>query len=397
MKRAAACAAMLSALSAAPGLRAQDASRPRDDRAEAKQFFEAGRQAYEVGQYATALKAYEEAYDRLPLPEIAFSMAQAYRMRFYADGDSRWARLAISDYRKYLRQSPTGRRRRHAVMHIASLEQLLAPEPEQEGRDGAESRAPEPTTMLMVASHTARARASIDGAAFRRVPFAIEVAPGPHRVTVRAAGYRTASADWLAVKGRMAIAPVELEPKPARLVVTAAEGARVAVDGRTVGQAPVGALDLAAGPHSVAVLERGHATFRTAVDLRRGDRVHVVADAPITGQRVLSYYMLGVAGAAALAGSATTVVALSAERDAKRDNPRSAGGTSEDLDRYHADVSRRDAYRTASIGLLGGAAALSVTATLLYYFDMPAPERRGGTVAPMLGMQALGATWATSY
>src|SRR5262245_32080015 len=92
---------------------------------EARVYFDAGRQAYEKGDYLTAIRSFEHAYERLPRPEIAFSLAQSHRKQFIVDGDTAKLRRAVELYRRYLDEVPQGGRREDAVQNLGELQPQL--------------------------------------------------------------------------------------------------------------------------------------------------------------------------------------------------------------------------------------------------------------------------------
>ena len=55
---------------------------------EARQYFDAGAAAYAAGDYQAAIQAFDAAYALKPLPEIAFSLAQAERRQYFASHDA---------------------------------------------------------------------------------------------------------------------------------------------------------------------------------------------------------------------------------------------------------------------------------------------------------------------
>ncbi len=90
MRAAVALLALVVALGAPRPAAAQE-----DKVAQARKFFDAGRMAYESGQYLAAATAFEQAYVVTPLPPIAFSMAQAYRKRYFEDRDPAKLKRAV--------------------------------------------------------------------------------------------------------------------------------------------------------------------------------------------------------------------------------------------------------------------------------------------------------------
>jgi hypothetical protein len=66
---------------------AQPAGTSAAGRQEAEQFFRAGERAFKNNSFQAAAEMFERAYATLPLPAIAFSAAQAYRLQYALDAD----------------------------------------------------------------------------------------------------------------------------------------------------------------------------------------------------------------------------------------------------------------------------------------------------------------------
>jgi hypothetical protein len=379
------------------------------DRDEAKRYFQAGEQAYAAGQYELAIRAYEEAHQRLPLPAITFSVAQAYRLAYYQDRETEKLRKARDLYQRYLDDAPTGNRRVHATQHLEAIDKILrAEEPEPGGGEGEvrePALAPQPATLLMVASSTSGARARIDEGELTEVPFAVPVTPGRHRVRVQAPGHFAAESQWLAVEGRLVVAPVQLEAMPARFVVRAPAGADVHLDGRWLGMAPLeGPITASPGVHTVSVSSRGRQTVRRAIELGRGDTLDVTVDAPdLTDQRRAAHWVLGGAAVLAAAGTTTTVLAITAENRVKSYDERKGTERLTEDDRLsrEADLVLRNDLRTASFVLFGGAVVAGATGALLFLIDTPrldhepvSGSREGQRVQAIVAPGMLGAGWS---
>jgi hypothetical protein len=376
------------------------------DRAEARRYFEAGNQAYAAGRYATAARAFEEAYLRAPLPEITFSTAQAYRLAYYQleKRDPEILRRALELYRRYLAEAPQGKRRGHATMHIEAIEGVLAsigPAPPAESAVSAETAEKQPAraaTELLVTSRTRGARGRIDGGELYEVPFALAVTPGKHAVSVEAPGHEPAREDWLAVEGRLVVAQVQLEPRPTRLRVLAPAGAQIALNNRVLGSAPLGGpVDVPPGANVVRVSLRGHLPLTREQRIERGQTVTIDArNLDVTDQRVIAHYTLAGAALLAVAGTTTAVLAFAAEQrvqdyDDRRGNEPQ---TLADLAERNADLEARDDLRTATYVLFGGAIAVGATGALLWWLDTPGSESRASGVRPLVGRDMLGIGWA---
>lgn len=369
--------------------------------AEAKKFFEAGRQAYEAGQYMVAAAAFEEAYRLSPRPPVIFSMAQAYRRQYFVDRDPAKLKRAVDLYREYVRLVPQGGRREDAVTYIAELEPILG-RIESEQRSPVMAAPPQRTevTQLMVSSQTKGVRAAIGDDKFMEVPLIREVAPGTHVIRVKGEGYFPREVEGVAVEGRLVVVEVNLEPRPARLTLRGTRGAELAIDGRHVGEVPR-TVEVPAGRHVVTVTRRGHYPMSREVQLERGQEVALDARLETTTQRVAAWWVLGASGVLFLSGGVATTFALVHEGNAqaildKRDRDRQ-NLSSEELDEYLRERDARDDLVTASIVLYAGAAALGLMGALLYLVDSPrveaTPGSGGATVVPLATPGGVGAAW----
>jgi hypothetical protein len=352
---------------------------------QARKLYAAGVQAYDSGQYPMAISLFEEAYRLVPRASVAFSLGQAYRRQHLADGDPAKLERAVESYRKYLADAPDGDRRDEALRHIADLELIRA---RMEAGKKPDARAVA-RTQLVVFSSTKGARGSIGGSPLEPLPLVLDLQPGPHKVHVEADGHFAREVEGVAVEGRLVPIEVSLTERPGRLTVRAPAGARVDVDGRRVGTAPLGkALELPAGAHFVAVHRRGHRPFAREVALARGGVVTIDAVLPTTTQRKASRWVLGGAGALLVAGGVSTGLALLASSDASAYQDRIDAGETlsvADRDAHNAAAARHDDWAAASYVFYGGAAALAVTALVLYVLDDPRPDVRVGIVGGVAG------------
>lgn len=375
------------------------------ERSEARRYFEAGNEAYAAGQYLLAARAFEEARERAPMPEITFSTAQAYRLAYYQDRRPETLRRALELYRRYLDEAPRGRRRSHATLHIEAIEGLLgggaAPSPAAPSPESKPAEPPAPVSELMVTSRVPGARGRIDGGDLVELPFSKRVEPGKRRVVVEAPGHEPASGDWLAVEGRLVVAQVQLEPRPARLRVTAPAGAQIVIDDRLVGMAPLrGPVSVSAGQHVVRVSLRGHRPLAQRAHVERGHTSSVDAgELAVTDQRVISHFAFGGAAVLAVAGVTTGVLALSAQARVQRyDESRThETKTASELSDRNRDLEARDDLRTATYLLLGGAVAVGATGALLWWADTPGAETKASALGPWVGRDMLGLGWSGRY
>jgi hypothetical protein len=352
--------------------------------AEARRFFDAGKQAYEGGQYALAATAFEEAFRLAPRPTVAFSMAQAYRRQFFVDRDAAKLKRALELYKQYIVDVPQGGRRDDAVQYIAELEPMLVHIEDEQRLKGLgpvkSIEAARDATQLMISSRTKGAFARIDAAAATEVPVIREVAPGTHRVRVEAPGYFADEVEGVAVAGRLVVVEVTLREQPARLALRAPAGAEVAVDGRPVAVLPLARpLEIVAGTHLVTISQRGRYAFTRELRLARGQELTMEASLERTRQRTASWWVLGAAGAAFLAGGVEATFAFVHQGRAQDVLDHRAGRpiTQPELDLYNRERDARDRDATASAVLFGSAALIGATGALLYFIDTPRLPAQG--------------------
>lgn len=382
----------------------------------ARMFFGAGAQAYEVARYADAVRAFEQAYDLAPRPNVVFSLAQAERKEFFASNDPRMLRRAIQHYKEYLDQVPSGGRRAEAIEAKADLEGRLARlDPSQASTSAA--MAERRKARLTVYSATPGARVSVDGAAPQEQPYFGDIEPGRHRVRVSAEGHfdeeREVSGD------RPIDIPMNLplREKPAMVTVALDAAADVYVDGRIVATTPLDRpIEVPPGIRVLSIARNGKKPYSQEVTLVRGRPFRFEPRLETSGQRVVASTMFLGAGASAIVCGVTALVAVGKESSAKDiDEARRAGTiTTQDLDRYNALIDDRDGLATASLvsGAIG--AGLLVGGALLYVFDKPnvavlpprsveptpAPKKPDSLemgAAPLLGPGLVGAAFSARF
>jgi hypothetical protein len=377
------------------------------DRADAEKYFRAGAKAYAAQSYAAAAANFDEAYRALPLPEIAFSAAQAYRKLYRTDRQPQLARRAVELYRVYLKEVKTGGRVGDAADNLAEMERELERLEARPSSGGATKlaaptertrigvtvtlgdREPEPGALREIIDTTADTLPGIsitlDGKPLQ--PFAlVDVAPGDHAIAVRGDGYIPVARTQRAVAGATALVEIALVPRPAKLVVKTEAGARILIDGRPSAGATV---DVPAGKHLVAVERRGRQPFAREIVVTRGQELVVRAPLAHTAKRRAVPWLFG--GAGALAGGAilTGVLALVADSRASDLDAEIAAGNAAPAvaDALDREVARRDDFRTTALVLGGGALAAGAIGTILYLFDRPVSDRF--EVAPTVGGGAL--------
>lgn len=87
-----------------------------DDRA--RKLFEAGRNAYDIGDYSLALEHFQQAYELIDRPQLLFNIAQcADRMRL--------DETALSAYKRYIERVPNAANRYQVEERIGVLEDVV--------------------------------------------------------------------------------------------------------------------------------------------------------------------------------------------------------------------------------------------------------------------------------
>jgi hypothetical protein len=347
---------------------------------QAKALFNAGAQAYSVGEFLAAIQAFEEAYKIAPKPAILFSLAQAERRQYSVDKDPKRLQRAVDGFRKYVADVPMGGRRADAVQALGELEPVL----EKEKAKGmvappTATAAPKAAARVMVTSPTVGAQVSLDGSNASEAPFIGEVKPGKHTVNVTATGHDPEKRDIQVVEGGLVALDLPLKEKPALLSVDAPSGAEIAVDGRVVGVAPLNEpISLSHGRHFVAVMKTGAVAWTRDIDVVRGETKKVSPDLTTSGQRKVAWVVIGTGVAALATGGVFTFLAVGQENKAQDILDEKAKGNipASRLDDYDRAVDRRDRYRTwSTIGYTAGG-ALAITGILLYALDRPSTPAR---------------------
>ncbi|HLU68662.1 MAG TPA: PEGA domain-containing protein [Kofleriaceae bacterium] len=381
--RAALVAATLAAAAAAARPAAAQEQADPERRARAEEFFRAGERAFKADQYQDAAQLFEEAYATLPLPAIAFSAAQAYRLQYAVDGDARRLKRAVELYQTYVTDEPKGARVGDAARYLAELRPLLAAVEQKAGAVAAMPVATDTTRInISTTADIPDARASIDGGPEEPLPILREIAPGRHRIRVTAEGYFPFDESREVLERQTRLVEVELRPRPAIVSVRSGAGAQVSVDGRPAGTTPlVRPLELSPGAHLVTVTRRGHRPWSREISVDRGERIEVSPTLESTGQRRLSYAVVAASGALALGAGAAFGLSLAAGGDASEleDRRQSQGLTAGELERYQDAVARRDGRMQATWILLGASGVVALSGALLYYMDNPRPEAQVGS------------------
>ena len=384
--RTAIAAALLVALAAAPASAEEPSA---GGRAEAEQFFRAGERAFKNNSFQAAAEMFERAYATLPLPAIAFSAAQAYRLQYALDADPSKLKRAVKLYEAYVSQEPKGKRVGDAAKILAELRPRLEEIEKKVKVDEMPAKSDATTIMVTTTTDVAGAALSVDGGAPEALDVMRAIAPGRHKVVVSAPGYFPAERSKEVLKGVPNVVEIELESRPAVVSVRADDGAQVSVNGRPAGVTPlVRPIELPPGKHLVTITRRGHRPWSREIRVKRGQSVQLDASFDRTGQRTLAYGVLGVSGALLVGAGVTFGMSIAAASDARslNDKRNEQGLTAPELDDYEEAVDRRDTRRGTTWILLGTSAAVATAGFLLYFMDNPRAEV--DTPSPGLGVSA---------
>lgn len=343
---------------------------PAPESSTARKLFDAGSLAYDRGRYLDATRAFAAAYELLPDPAIAFSLAQAHRRQYFAGRDPADLARAIELFQRYLDDVPDGGRRADAVDQLQALESLGS----RLDDDGhvAPARASAPSTELMIYAKAPRAEVSIDDGRFVAVPAILAATPGSHRIVVQAPGFVPEAATATAIEGRLMPFEVTLKEQPGVLHLRTRRGAAIDVDGRAMGRAPLREpIELASGSHAVSITAPGRVSAMRTVELERGQVRTFSVDLPRTAQRDAAWAMLGTSAGLWLAGGTTLGLALGFQRRGRRiDALRGERNIdASELQTLDDSIWRRNQLRGATIGLWSGAAVTAVIGLVLIFTD----------------------------
>jgi hypothetical protein len=341
------------------------------DLTKAKAVFDAGGRAFDQGDFAGAIQAFEQAYALSGRPSVLFSLAQAHRKRFVDLGVPADREAALELYRAYLAAVKTGGRRADAVKGLESLGVAG-----NGGSGGAVAAQPMVRkTQLAIDSSTPGAMISVDGGAAAPPQVMAEVTPGRHTVRVTAPGHVEKEFVTQAVEGQITPETYELEEQPAKLEIEMPGDATIYVNGRDMGKSTQ--LTVPPGPHFVSVVRTGHHPEARPIQLAAGESQKLAFELKTTTQRDVSYgFMIG--GAVVVAGGGALLAAAFVRQDAAQqiELRRESGSISAaELDAYDAARKDRDILRASGL-LVGGVGGLGVLiGAALFVLDNEPPAQ----------------------
>jgi hypothetical protein len=379
------------------------------DKAKAEQYFRAGALAFKQQSFAAAAEQFEQAYREAPLPEIAFSAAQAYRRQYFIEPKPEYVKRAVELYTAYLDKVKSGGRVGDASDGLAEmkheLDRLTASGAHIAGIPTALTRIAVSVTIAgeqktavgelsaIPATDTTGVSATVDGKPVELFT-PLQVEPGEHDVTVTAPGYFPVQLKRRVVDGITELVEAELKPEPAKLVITTDDNARVEINGRFAGDSPLAPQELPAGAYTITLTRAGREPIVREVALGRGETKTIVADMHKTTRRKIVPWLAGGAGAFAIASTVTAIFAESKDHDlsALETRREATGWSTADASAYTSDVNKRDELRTTAWVLGGAAVATGAVAAALYFFDRPQPTERAidRAVVPTAGPHGAG-------
>jgi hypothetical protein len=379
-----------------------------EDKAGAERYFRAGSAAYSAQDFAAAATDFDEAFKAMPLPEIAFSAAQAYRRLYAIDAKPEYIRRSVELYRVYVGQVKTGGRVGDAADSLAELERELvrlnikmteaAPVVEHTRLGVSVTIAGQADAGLHEVGDTGTAiaaglHATLDGKPI--APFAlIDVDAREHELAVTADGYLPAEKNAVAVTGQSQLIELELRAKPAIVTVKTEEGSHISIDGRVV---PTTKIEIPAGKHLVAITHRGREPFGKELVAQRGETLTLNAPLRETSRRKAVPYVLFSAGLLAAGAITTSIFAL--QRDSHASDLHTSILSGNQLpsvaNDYDSAVTSRDHFVTATWILGGAAIAAGATGALLYLFDEPSAESL--QITPLVNSSGGGAVFSGRF
>jgi len=338
-----------------------------EDRAKAEELFRNAAEAYKKGLFDAAAVLFEQAYDNLKAPEIAFSAAQAHRLQFQADKDPTHVKRAIELFDAYLRDAPNGNKRKDAAVHRQRMQELLR-EIEAAGAPAVVVQPEKPSIYISVPIDNVLL--TVDGKPVERYT-AIEVPTGEHTVAASADGYFPEERKIPVGQGRAVVA-FDPKPKPSAVTIKTQADARFAIDGRPV-LLRGSQIEVPAGKRLITVMARGRKPISKEVDLAPGQELTLDAPLEPTAQRRAVKWVVIGAGSLALVSLTTGIISIAADfsaSDLRDKNPL----TAKDEDDYERARDRRDTFRSVSL-IFGAASLLTAGAAMyMYYADNPSGE-----------------------
>jgi hypothetical protein len=367
-----------------------------DDRKAAERHYRAGEMAYKAQNFSAAAENFEAAYKELPLPEIAFSAAQAYRRQFRVANRPELAKRSVELYRLYLDQVKAGGRVGDAADSLGEMQReldrvmaagakmapLMAARPAGTRLGISPQLTLESTTMREVADLPGAEEAAtkivtkLDGTVVPAFEL-VDVTPGQHKLAVEADGYIATELTVQARENESLMKEITLKPRPAQVTIATERGARIRVDGRPIGTTPLAALELTAGRHVIAVSRDGREPIAREVVVTRGQELTLREPLEKTTKRKAVPWVIGAAGVLGAIAITTAVGAVVEDGRAQDTLTRiETEGDQTELDAaaYDRHVEMRDQLVVGAWTFGGAAVLVGAAAAVLYFFDSPSED-----------------------
>jgi hypothetical protein len=164
--------------------------------------------------------------------------------------------------------------------------------------------------------------------------------------------------------------------KPAKVTLKTETGARVRVDGRPIGNAPLAAFELAAGKHLLTIVRTGREAVAREIEVTRGQEIKI--DQPLhktTRRRAVPFVLTaaGIFGVITLGGVVGTVI-LDHQADSKLSAIQSGDQRPTVADDYNRLTQRRGEVLTGTFITGGIGLVIAGAAGALYWLDRPSEE-----------------------
>jgi hypothetical protein len=345
---------------------------------EARRLFNAGAEAFAVGQFTASAQAFSRSYELSPRPGTLFSLAQAERRQFYVDHDSEHLKRAIDALRRYVGGVEQGGRRTEAVDALSELEPLYDKVAGAGNRSALQPASPAPQATRLMVTSRAGSRIVVDGKLRSEAPFIRDIEPGRHRVEVQATGFFSETRDIEVKDLAFVVLDVTLRERPGTLDIRAPRGSEVYVDGVPRGTTPmVGPCLVTAGTHTISVVASGATPWTRTIRIDQGVTVHLAATLRTSPQRTAAWIATGVGGAGLAAAGAFAGLSLTREAQARAflDTQANANVSPNDIRGYQSAQRARDSWRAASEYTAIGGVALLAVGGALFVFDRPSAPR----------------------
>jgi hypothetical protein len=349
-----------------------------------KQFDE-GRAAYEKGDFANALKAFQQSLQNLPSPNTRLYIARCQKGLGKIASASTSYQLAAREAADRL--SVTGEKRYSATRDAAQAEAAEIDKSVPHLTIVLPADAPDTTTIQLDDASLARSALS-----------ALAVDPGSHALTVAAPrrtpfqqSFALAAADQKTISvalTRLPTATIHLALK------TRPAGVEVELDGKPVDPAALGSDQLVdAGAHRLVVRAPGYRDFEWKQSLADEQTASVeVALEPGTSSAVggthgpPKWLVFAVAGVGVVTLGVGTYFALNATSRAnteKGKDPLTRDATEQGSIKNEATV--------ANVLFISGAAVLGVAGALAFVTEWKPKSNAGAYVTPTIGIGTVGA------